>query len=287
MIKKHTVRLLSVLLLLSLASAALSGCLKSEPRRVLLISVDGLRADAVQNTEYGKHLLSTSAYSLAVRTVSPSITLPCHMSMVHSVTPNIHGVTTNTYTPSEFPKKGIFEACFESNKTSAFFYNWGPLGDIAPEGTTAVRQYIPGETVGWEEANRMIGDACIEHIQNAPTDFLFLYLGFLDEWGHKYGWLSEEYYYALNESFALLDGVINAARAQSYTVILTSDHGGHDKGHGSDMAEDMTVPLFIIGEGFSAKTDLGPRSILDISPTVADILKINPPDHWQGTAITE
>lgn len=253
-------------------------------RRVLLISIDGLRADAVMNTEGGRALSERAAYSTAVTTVMPSVTLPCHMSMFHSVPPAIHGVGTNTYTPSATLGRGITEAVAESGKTAAIFYNWQPMGAITTAAAGALSTYIGGETNGWEEANTMIGDACIAHLADDPADFVYLYLGFLDEWGHKYGWLSDEYYDALDKSLSLVERVI-AALPEGYTVIITSDHGGHDYGHGSDLAEDMTIPLFILGGGYAAGRDLGPRSILDVAPTVAELMGIAAPAEWQGTPI--
>lgn len=278
-------RLTAFILTLSLLIPALFSCQDKTPKRVLLISIDGLRADAVENTEYGKYLIENSAYSLEVTTVSPSITLPCHMSMFHSVTPDSHGVTSNVYTPKDELGYGITEALTSVGKSSAIFYNWREIGHLVTEGSTEIAQYIAGETEGWEQANQKISDACLEHIKSTPTDFTFLYLGFLDEWGHKYGWLSDEYYYALNESFALVEEVAAAALEQNYTVIITTDHGGHDKGHGSDMKEDMTIPLFILGESFTPGENLGKRSILDVAPTVLNILDITAPTYWQGTAI--
>lgn len=278
-------RLTAFILTLSLLIPALFSCQDKTPQRVLLISIDGLRADAVANTEYGKYLIENSAYSLEVTTVSPSITLPCHMSMFHSVTPDSHGVTSNVYTPKDELGYGITEVLTSVGKSSAIFYNWREIGHLVTEGSTEIAQYIAGETEGWEQANQKIGDACLEHITSTPADFTFLYLGFLDEWGHKYGWLSDEYYYALNESFALVEEVAAAALEQNYTVIITTDHGGHDKGHGSDMKEDMTIPLFILGESFTPGENLGKRSILDVAPTVLNILDLTPPTYWQGTAI--
>ena len=306
--KKYISRILAAILSFSICIFAISGCIKGtgddkdedessdksdekaneesgKEKRVLLISIDGLRADAIENTEYGRYLLENSAYSLEVTTVTPSITLPCHMSMFHSVTPEAHGVTANVYTPSESLGYGITEALKEGGKTSAIFYNWKEIGHLVTEGSTENAKYIAGETEGWEEANAMIGEACIEHILNTPTDFTFLYLGFLDEWGHANGWLSEKYYYALNESFSLIERVIEAAKVQNYTVIITSDHGGHDFTHGSEMKEDMTIPLFIIGDGFERGSSLGPRSILDVAPTVAKIIGTPAPDYWQGKAV--
>ena len=295
--KKNIYRVIALILSLSICMFTIYGCIKNEDssddkngdeteedKRVLLISIDGLRSDAIENTEYGRYLLENSSYSLEVTTVSPSITLPCHMSMFHSVTPEAHGVSANVYTPSESLGYGITEALLEDGKSSAIFYNWNEIGYLSTEGA-ASKTYVAGETEGWEEANRRVGEACIEHILNTPTDFTFLYLGFLDEAGHANGWLSDTYYYALNESFTLIERVIEAAEEQNLTVIITSDHGGHDYAHGSELAEDMTIPVFILGDGFTEGENLGKRSILDIAPTVLKILGTAAPDYWQGKAI--
>ena len=282
---KRILRNATALLTLCAISSTLSGCAEKSPERVLLISVDGLRADAIGNTEYGKYLIENYSHTLELTTVDPSVTLPCHMSMFHSVTPADHGVMDNSYTPKENLGKGICEALYDSGKTSAIFYNWDQIGTIATEGSVLTKRFINGATEGWEESNKLLADAATEPILNTPTDFVFLYLGFLDDSGHRYGWLSDEYYYALNESLALVKAVFEVATKQGYTVIFTSDHGGHGFAHGSTLPEDMTVPLFIIGDKFAGGKDLGPLSILDVAPSVLDHLGVSAPEYWQGKII--
>ena len=277
-------KFLSLILSIILTFALFTGCDKKE-NKVILISIDGLRADAVTNTEYGNYLIENSAYSLEVTTVMPSITLPCHTSMFYGVTPDVHEITSNVYNTSTPRKNGICETLKENDKTSALFYNWEEISYVATEGTTEISRYIPGSVEGWETSNEMLYTAFIEYLTNNSTDFAFLYLGFLDENGHKYGWLTEEYYYALNKSFNIVEKVVKYASDNGYTVIITSDHGGHDKGHGLDLKEDMTIPLFIVGDNYEKGRNLEKRSILDIAPTVTNILGVSAPDYWQGTAI--
>ena len=52
--------------------------------KTLVIVVDGMRPDALIKTENAKFLLENSKYTLNARTVTPSVTLPCHMSLFHS-----------------------------------------------------------------------------------------------------------------------------------------------------------------------------------------------------------
>ena len=133
-------------------------------------------------------------------------------------------------------------------------------------------------------ANQLLSAEFISYIENNEFDLAFLYLGFLDEWGHKYGWLSNEYYYALEESLKIVKQVIEKA-PENTTIILTSDHGGHDYSHGTTIPEDMTIPLYIVGNYFEKGKQLSGLTMLDTAPTILKLLNIKKPDKWQGKAI--
>src|SRR5690606_32956140 len=63
-------------------------------RRVLILSIDGLRPDAIA-LAYMNNLLAlmeSSAYSLTAQTIRPSATLPAHVSMLSGQCPRKHGV---------------------------------------------------------------------------------------------------------------------------------------------------------------------------------------------------
>ncbi len=66
-------------------------------------------------------MLARSAASFCAQTVTPSVTLPCHMSLFHSVTPQRHGTTTNTYAPQVRPVRGLCEVLAAAGKRCAFF----------------------------------------------------------------------------------------------------------------------------------------------------------------------
>ena len=87
--------------------------------KVLLISVDGMRPDALPKVKNAQNIISKSAYNMNARTVIPSVTLPCHMSLFHSVDPGRHGTTTNTYMPQVRPVNGICEVLLKNGKRSA------------------------------------------------------------------------------------------------------------------------------------------------------------------------
>ena len=73
--------------------------------KVILVLVDGMRPDGMLQCghPYVETLISKSMSALDAQTVMPSVTLPCHMSLFHSVDPDRHGILTNTYVPQVRP----------------------------------------------------------------------------------------------------------------------------------------------------------------------------------------
>jgi arylsulfatase A-like enzyme len=57
--------------------------------------------------------------------------------------------------------------------------------------------------------------------------------------------------------------------------------------HGTDLAEDMTIPMFFVGDEFTPGIELKNISILDIAPTIADVMGLNTPREWEGKSILE
>ena len=251
--------------------------------RVLLISVDGMRPDSLIGIQKAQEIIKKSAYTMEAKTVMPSVTLPCHMSLFHSVDPSRHGTTTNTYAPQVRPIRGLCEVIKNNNKSSAFFYNWEQLRDLTRPDSLSFSYYCKGGDIGYDKANKIITAAAIEYISDFNTDFTFLYLVDTDEVGHQYGWMSNEYIAAMERSWDEIDQVINSL-TDDYTVI-TADHGGHDRIHGTDLPEDMTIPLIIKGKDFKAGEKLENVSIKDIAPTVAKLLDIAPDKEWEGKSL--
>ena len=87
-------------------------------------------------------LKKTSSYTFTARTVFPSITLPCHLSMFHSVPPERHGTLNNDYSVPVRPVSGLFEQVKFAGKSSAMFYGWHPLRDICRSGSLTAAEYL-------------------------------------------------------------------------------------------------------------------------------------------------
>lgn len=252
--------------------------------RALVILVDGMRPDALKDFPQAQSIIQKSAYAMQAKTVMPSVTLPCHMSLFHSVDPTRHGTTTNIYAPQVRPVKGLCEVLYENGKTSAFFYNWEELRDLTRPDSLEFSYFRRGRNIGYGKANTIVTDAAIEYLSSNDTDFAFLYLGYTDAAGHQYGWMSEEYKKALENSWENIARLVSVL-PDDYTVIITADHGGHDRMHGTDLPEDMTIPLIIMGKDFEAGTEIKNANIKDIAPTVARLLGVTPDEEWEGKSL--
>ncbi|MBQ3590366.1 MAG: sulfatase-like hydrolase/transferase, partial [Clostridia bacterium] len=130
-------------------------------------------------------------------------------------------------------------------------------------------------------------DLALDRMEKSRPDFVFLYMVETDEkGGHDNGWMSPAYLGCIS---AAIDNVkrVYEAFGDEYTVIVTADHGGHERSHGSDMPEDVTSPMFFLGKRFAAGKALEGVSILDLTPTIADILNVNPAPEWEGKSLAE
>lgn len=254
-------------------------------KKVILISIDGMRPDGFLECKnpYVNELMERSTYCLKASSVMPTVTLPCHLSIFMSVPPERHGTETNVYVPPVRPVEGLFEAVKRNGKRCAMFYGWEELRDVSRPGS--LDRAVLSECYTREDNDSYLTDLALEYMAEAAPDFLFLYLVDTDtKGGHDNGWMSEEYLKYVSRAIDCVKRVIEKA-ADEYTVIVTADHGGHARGHGADMPEDMNIPMFFCGSDFCGGSTLSGISLLDIAPTVAELLEIVPPREWEGRSV--
>lgn len=249
--------------------------------KTILILVDGMRPDSLGGIENAQKIISESACAMDAETVFPSVTLPCHISLFHSVTPQRHGTTTNTYMPQVRPINGLCEVLKQADKKCAIFYNWEEIRDVSRPNSLAHSCFYAGRRIGYKEAGEVLTDELIRYVRDYDPDFTFLYFGHTDMEGHRHGWMSAEYLEAMQDCWNNIEKIIGAL-GDEYTYIITSDHGGHDRTHGSEMPEDMLIPVIIRGKGFEKGAVLENVSILDIAPTVTKLSGVAPDEEWEG-----
>jgi len=261
-------------------------------RRALLCSLDGVRPDAIQAAETPtlNRLLREGAFTWEARTVMPSVTLPCHTSMLRGVEPARHGITTNTFQPLARPVPSLLEAAKDQGRTTGFFFNWEQLRDLAAPGKLDVSLMFADCHSAAGDAH--VAEAACAYSERLDFDLLFVYFGWPDECAHRYGWMSGEYLDAIANADACLGQVLatleRLGRAVETTTLVCSDHGGHERTHGTEMDEDMLIPWILHGPGVPVGREIrGEVRIQDTCVTLADALGLTPAPQWEGRVVTE
>lgn len=254
---------------------------------IVFILIDGLRPDAIEPAEcpHLKGLIARGAATMQASSIMPSMTLPCHTSIFHSVPPARHGITTNTWSPMVRPLPGLFDVAKAAGKRCAFFYNWEELRDLGRPGSLDLSFFH--NCAYQHDGDDMIADAAIRLLPAGGYDLAFIYLGTVDVAGHYYGWMSDGYMTQIATVDRALGRLLAALPADT-AYVLQSDHGGHERNHGTELPEDMIIPWLAAGPGIRAgHTIATPVSLLDTAPTLARLLELAPHREWEGRCVEE
>jgi arylsulfatase A-like enzyme len=259
------------------------------PEAVLVISVDGLRPDALQlaQTPNLDGLIERGAVSWQAQTILPSATLPGHASQLSGCTPDVHGVTWNDYRPDlgfiEVPT--LFSVAHDAGLTTAMFVGKIKLEHIARPGTVDSFNYITG-------GDAKVAGQAVDLLREAPPDVLFVHLPDVDMAGHLHGWLSSpqlDFVTRTDEAVGmLLAGLEETGRLDSTLIIVTADHGGIGTSHGGNDPESMTIPWIVAGPRVRAGYEIvGEVHVYDTTATAIWALKLPLPEIWSGQPVVE
>lgn len=253
----------------------------------LLVMIDGLRPDALLSADCVtlKGLIARGSSTLQASSVMPSVTLPCHTSIFHSVPPTRHGVVTNDWQPFARPLPGLFDVAKAAGRRCASIYNWEPLRNLS---RPLSLDYAWCRDLSYQEdGDDLTVNAAIRDLTEIQPDFAFVYLGTVDTWGHKYGWMSPEYLRQAERVDRQL-GRLLAALPNDTHVLVQADHGGHERTHGTEMPEDMTIPWMIAGPSIRPGHTINqPVSLLNTAPTLARLLNVAAHRDWEGQCVEE
>jgi predicted AlkP superfamily pyrophosphatase or phosphodiesterase len=225
---------------------------------------------------------------MTATTVSPSITLPCHLSIMSSRKPISHGVLTNSGRPRISPDtRTVFEIAKDHRLKTAAFYSWEQLRNLNAPGV--LDQSVMINTLEIENGDLLIGEVAGDHILRFMPDLSFIYLEGADMAGHAHGWMSPEYLQALSVADQSIGTLVDRlAKQYCWNVVVTSDHGGNGTHHQVDEPEVMTVPFIGCGPNFKAGHSIkSSLSVLDIAPTLTAVHGITPHWSWEGHVVHE
>lgn len=269
-------------------------------QQVVLISVDGLRADTV-NSEHmpllDKRLKRGAYYSLKARNVMPSNTLPNHASMLSGLDPSHHHVLFNhdllvrqlRFREPDFALPTLFSvvkseggsvAAFVSKNKLSYLFDKAPLDYLHIEANTDIEHYMQGES------SRSLIDAYMQTVPDNRYTFTFFHFREADTVGHEFAWMSNEYLQTVKVVDHQLDRLLSFIWRPNTAIVITSDHGGFENHHKADIPQNRTIPWLMLLPGRSGGKMLTfPVSVVDTAPTIAWMLGLKWPGQMQGKIV--
>lgn len=244
-----------------------AGLVAAPPDRVALISIDALHPSALtaKTMPNVARWARLGRLTLDGRSTKPPKTLIAHTAMLTGLAPEKSGKTDNGWEEGEptvrFPT--LLDDARAAGYRTAFFYSKEKLGYLAGPGVQ-LHALAPDDGVAR-------GRAFLEEEGRA---FLFLHVSGLEYAGMESGWLSADY---LAEAAAIdraLGPLLDELEKRgSYLVVITSDHAGHAKEHGTNHPEDGRRPLALRSDRVPLPVLGGKaREITGLRPLLAPLL---------------
>lgn len=280
-----------------------SGCEPKSPalvrrvKHVILIGSDGLGAYAFEKALVPnmRKLMEGGSYSLQARAVLPSSSAVNWASMIMGSGSELHGYTEWGSKTPELPSRvlgeeGIYPSIFSlvdaqlPEEKMGVSYTWGGIGYLFEK--ALVDLDYNGKT------DPETAQTAIDFLLKEQPALTFIHFGQPDKAGHGIGHDTPEYYEAVEEIDRLVGLIIDAVEKNGMmdetVIILSSDHGGVNKGHGGKSLLEVEIPWIIYGKDIPAKGALNSSIVTyDTGATIAWLLGLEQPQFWTGRPVME
>lgn len=264
-------------------------------RRVVIVVLDGLRADLVGDPRFPTLAAMTreAAHTLDATTVLPSVTAAAMTSLLTGVAPAMHGMDSDKF---RFPAPRIALDPLPRVVAEHGLPTFGAMAQVPWLFRPLARRIVGAlgmrdVVFGGANAHALLA-ATLPVLRHEREGLVLLHWPEADALGHAHGWCTPPYLAAVQRMDHALGALRRelAAHDDGRTLLLVlADHGGggrvprhHDSAH----PLDCTIPIFLEGAGVRPMT-LGPaHTLLDVPATVLWALGIARPATYAGTPIT-
>jgi len=272
--------------------ATISPTPRPKVSRVLIVSFDGLRPDAIQagNLTTTLGLMKTGAYTLKAQTIKPSWTLTSYAAMLVGTCPAKNIARWDEFVPENGYALGVdlFDVAHAAGLRTVMTVAQEKLSQITEPTSTDFFSFVD-KTDKIEDTTSVLRLALDQISQGFGLMFVEFAEG--DTAGHEKGWMSREQLdvYAredkgLGEMLLTLQG---KGMYDDTLIMVVSDHGGHDQTYGTDIPEDMTIPWIVSGPGIVPGELSTQVYIMDTAATAAYALGLSIPPEWDGIPVYE
>jgi len=292
-------------------SATLGGAAAS-PRasHVFIISIDGGKPAVIEQSEMPvlKRLAAEGACTWSANTISPSLTLPSHTSMLTGVGPDKHHILWNAWNPrkgvvtvatifAQAKAAGFSTAMYVGKEKFRHLVQPGAVDKFVFDPCPRPRLDSPAAAGSQPKARGTVSAQTVAHraaqfITGDKPELCFIHFTDPDDAGHAYGWGSEQQIRAFHRVDCALGKVLGAIEkagiADDSVLIITADHGGHAKTHGLSTPEDMRIPWISWGKGVRKGVSLtGEVTTYDTGATALWLLGVPLSPNIDGKPVDE
>ena len=262
-------------------------------QHVVVIGLDGALYDKIAPAN-APRLDAVIAGGYASKTwlyanpMAPTLSGPGWATILSGVWPDKHTITNNSWTSTQAARFPDFLTRVEQAAPSLRTYaaaTWAPLtsGSAALVSSAVDKRYA--STGDQDTATRTAAE-----IRATAPHAIFMQLDDIDHAGHDYGSGSQQYLDAISAADTrvglVLDAVASRPATESWTVIVTADHGHTTTGgHGGSSALERSSFIIKDGPGIgTTRPSIKPRNV-DVAYDVLSTLGIAPPSSLDGMRI--
>lgn len=267
-------------------------------KHVVLIGCDAFGAYAYHKADMPnlKKLADNGVWSDKARVVLPSSSAVNWASILMGASPTLHGYTEwGSKTPeissvvvSQYGKfPSIYTILREQKPDSktAVIYSWDGIGYLLEKEIINIDICTKGN-------EELTADTTAHIIRTEKPTFTFIHFDEPDHIGHSAGHDTPAYYAELKNVDRRIGKIMQAVKdagIEKETVIMVvSDHGGIDKGHGKKSIREVVVPIVISGPTIRKGYELNSVIVdYDYAATIAKMFDLKIPQAWRGQAIME
>ncbi len=263
-------------------------------QHVVLIGFDGWGSYCMDSVKmpHTRKLMSEGCYTLKKKAILPSISSPNWSVLFCGAPMEFVGWYANGNTPNlEQPylnERGHFPSIF-----TVLHEQYPSSQTICIHQWSGIKPLIDPDVVDIcvRKGEAEITPLACSYIKSMQPEFMALVYDHPDYEGHNIGHDTPEYHAKME----VLDGYVGeiilalqqAGIYDDTIIILTSDHGGINKGHGGKTLEEMDTPFIIAGKNVRKGGEFGqPMVQYDVASTIAEIFGLRDPDCWRGKSMS-
>lgn len=281
--------------------AATADAASPKAKHVIYIGLDGWGVYSVSKADMPavKELMEKGCYTLKKRTVLPSSSAVNWASMFMGAGPELHGYTEWGSQTPELPsrvilKHNIFPTIFQIYRDAnpdaeiGVLSEWGGIQFLVDTLSTSHHAVAPD----YNKYPTALCEMAEKYIKEKKPALAAVVFDNPDHVGHVIGHDTPEYYAKLHEIDGYIARIVKAVEEAGMLdetiFIITSDHGGINKGHGGKTMLEMETPFIIAGKGIRQGGEFQESMVqYDVAATIAYIFGLQQPQVWTGRPMTQ